>query len=342
MAEDNVEPLITECPNCQTRFRVTEGQLKMAAGRVRCGACLTVFKGMDYLRWDDEERYENEKEALSALDDVLDELTTDAESTDRSAEAELPNQDFMGDDAISVPDDPDGVWSEPEHQLYGGHEEPPHLGPEVLQRIRQRLSAEHQPAASADAEVEVLVDDTAGAKVATERSTGESFTFGPPPSNRRWWVTIASASAVAALIAQVLWHQFDTWSLDPDIRPVYVVVCNVLDCELPMLSDTDSVITKNLVVRSHPEVANALLVDAIIVNQASFVQPFPVLELEFTSLQHEVVAGRRFKPEEYLAGALAGATAMQPQTPIHLEFAIEDPGVDAVNFRLWSRALAER
>lgn len=37
------EPLITECPGCHARFRVTEGQLKLAGGQVRCGACLQVF-----------------------------------------------------------------------------------------------------------------------------------------------------------------------------------------------------------------------------------------------------------------------------------------------------------
>ena len=39
------KPLIAECPSCQTRFRVTVEQLAVADGRVRCGACLTVFDG---------------------------------------------------------------------------------------------------------------------------------------------------------------------------------------------------------------------------------------------------------------------------------------------------------
>ena len=39
--------LISECPGCRTRFRVTEEQLAAAGGRVRCGACLAVFNGRD-------------------------------------------------------------------------------------------------------------------------------------------------------------------------------------------------------------------------------------------------------------------------------------------------------
>lgn len=37
--------MIAECPSCQTRFRVTAEQLAVANGRVRCGACLSVFDG---------------------------------------------------------------------------------------------------------------------------------------------------------------------------------------------------------------------------------------------------------------------------------------------------------
>jgi len=38
---------ITRCPNCQTAFRTTPTQLSGADGRVRCGACLTVFNATD-------------------------------------------------------------------------------------------------------------------------------------------------------------------------------------------------------------------------------------------------------------------------------------------------------
>lgn len=34
---------VTECPECQAKFRVTDGQLRLANGRVRCGNCLSIF-----------------------------------------------------------------------------------------------------------------------------------------------------------------------------------------------------------------------------------------------------------------------------------------------------------
>lgn len=40
---------VTQCPHCQTRFRVTAAQLGMAHGAVRCGACLKVFNAAEQL-----------------------------------------------------------------------------------------------------------------------------------------------------------------------------------------------------------------------------------------------------------------------------------------------------
>ncbi|MCM0613403.1 zinc-ribbon domain-containing protein [Marinobacter sediminum] len=40
--------LQTQCPNCQTRFRVTDEQLGIAKGKVRCGNCMEVFNAIQH------------------------------------------------------------------------------------------------------------------------------------------------------------------------------------------------------------------------------------------------------------------------------------------------------
>ena len=40
--------LQTQCPQCDTRFRVTEEQLSVAAGKVRCGNCMHVFNAVEH------------------------------------------------------------------------------------------------------------------------------------------------------------------------------------------------------------------------------------------------------------------------------------------------------
>ncbi len=41
---------ITQCPKCDTTFRITPSQLKIAKGAVRCGACLHVFRASDHFQ----------------------------------------------------------------------------------------------------------------------------------------------------------------------------------------------------------------------------------------------------------------------------------------------------
>ena len=44
----------TQCPHCQTTFRVAHDQLKLRAGLVRCGACKEIFNGVEHLLRSDE------------------------------------------------------------------------------------------------------------------------------------------------------------------------------------------------------------------------------------------------------------------------------------------------
>ena len=41
-----MQKLVAQCPSCQARYNVSQGQLKVADGRVRCGQCLTVFHAL--------------------------------------------------------------------------------------------------------------------------------------------------------------------------------------------------------------------------------------------------------------------------------------------------------
>ena len=46
--------MVTQCPACGTRFRITGSQLDRADGKVRCGACLEIFLARDSLSAEDE------------------------------------------------------------------------------------------------------------------------------------------------------------------------------------------------------------------------------------------------------------------------------------------------
>ncbi|WP_263264986.1 DUF3426 domain-containing protein [Pseudomonas sp. RIT-PI-S] len=150
---------------------------------------------------------------------------------------------------------------------------------------------------------------------------------------RLLWAGLTLLAALALLAQYVVFH-FDELARQDSYRPWFVSLCPSLGCSVPSRVDIQLIRSSNLVVRSHPTFAGALVVDAIIYNRASFSQPFPLLELRFADLNNKLIASRRFKPSEYLSGDLAGQSEMPPQVPIHIALDILDPGKRAVNYSL--------
>ncbi|HBX57286.1 DUF3426 domain-containing protein [Pseudomonas sp. UBA2684] len=138
----------------------------------------------------------------------------------------------------------------------------------------------------------------------------------------------------AALAGQYIHYHFDELARQDQYRPWFEQLCPTIGCTLPSKVDIAQIKSSNLVVRSHPQFSGALVVDAILYNRAPFAQPFPLLEMRFADINGQLLASRRFKPSEYLAGELAGQAEMPPQTPIHISLDILDPGTQAVNYSL--------
>lgn len=134
------------------------------------------------------------------------------------------------------------------------------------------------------------------------------------------------------LIIQVAWLQFDTLSRQQPYRSLYSFFCPVFACEVPTMAAPNMIRASNLVVRSHPNADNALMVDTILLNTAPFNQPFPDVVLNFSNVEGKTLAARRFKPVEYLGGELVGQSQMPIGQPVHLTLEIVDPGPDAVSY----------
>lgn len=145
------------------------------------------------------------------------------------------------------------------------------------------------------------------------------------------WTGLACAAALL-LIIQLAIFRFDDLSVVQPWRGYYAKVCSVFSCELPQLRDRSLIKASNLVVRSHPTIENALMVDAILRNTARFPQTFPPLDLVFIDIKNKPVAARRFEANEYLGGELAGKNDMPVNQPVHIAIEISDPGPTAVSY----------
>ncbi|MEH6358563.1 MAG: zinc-ribbon and DUF3426 domain-containing protein [Pseudomonadales bacterium] len=145
------------------------------------------------------------------------------------------------------------------------------------------------------------------------------------------WVGL-SLIAMFALVGQWLTFNFEANAQQPQWHSLYVTACETLGCELPHYQQISAIKTDRLAIKTHPEYSNVLIIDMIISNSAQHSQPLPVLNMTFSTITGEALAQRLFQPEEYLGKHLKQLPLMPSKTPVHLSFAILDPGDKAVNY----------
>jgi len=152
-------------------------------------------------------------------------------------------------------------------------------------------------------------------------------------SQQTHWPSLSIVAALI-LILQIAYFKFSELSKIEPYRTAYVWACPLLNCKVPGLVDPTKIIAYQLILRNHPDTANALLLDVMIRNDALFEQPFPDLILAFTTMDEKPVAARRFTPKEYLGGELAGMERMPSKQPVHITLELSDPGPQAVNYHM--------
>lgn len=92
--------------------------------------------------------------------------------------------------------------------------------------------------------------------------------------------------------------------------------------------------SEELVVRSHPEFADALVATFIFRNTSGRESAFPLVELRFLDRYQQLQASRVFTPEEYLPAELRHFPMLAADTPVQAELVLMDPGPEADNYQL--------
>ena len=392
---------ITQCPCCNSTFSFSAQLLNAANGKVRCGACLSVFLAEQQLVdsepatdgsenndsvfvGDAPEEYFDPasfltREALqqqpmnSRVATAESEFTGKAETAGLSAGKNPVSQTRL---ASAVPK-PSEV-SEAQHAESATHEHSPKeadsniarnpedpepdggpaktsLTPEKLQRIDAAATAFSDPvteqntdAANSSEAIRAralkmkLTNDEALEQFATENlaslqavaTTVELRSNSPTRWGRTLTLLLSAGLLGMSLAGQHLWRNQEYYSQQARWRPLLEWVCANRGCDLPLYEDLPAIEPSNLSVRSHPNRADAIMVQVQIHNTAPFEQAFPVMIVGFNTSDNELIALREFSPAEYLQGDLPESATMPVMASVPISLSLMDPGKDAVNYTL--------
>ena len=162
-----------------------------------------------------------------------------------------------------------------------------------------------------------------------------------PPARRRGtpsrrsiagW-SVVNLVLLAALCGQLLFIQRAAFAQNPSLRPLLAEVCALAGCSLEPRQAVERIELVRRNVYAHPNVEDALIIDARFVNTASFPQPYPTLTVSLGNLRGEPLIRRNFSPREYRP-ELDPHARMAPGSPVRVTLEVRDPGRDARTFEL--------
>lgn len=344
----------TQCPKCETRFRVTDAQLEAAEGQVRCSLCDEVFKAftldedinstdaehdieLPEINSDIEQTSDNEQASIS-LTETDAEVTHDAgNDLDNNNVVELAlnsNKDELSENE-PFSDSDASESTEIKEEIYLNEQDSISSSDVIVDNNSEIEinnnddNQEHLDLFQDDNNQDspqIIPDELRDGVVSNDVNIGE---------NLAWVGGILLLSTT--LIIQYLWLNRDQFVESPRFQTLAENTCLKFDCSKITIRDPAQIelLTRN--VFSHPDEKNALMINIALQNNAKFSQPYPVLQINFSDIRGDAVVARRFTPAEYLA-EYSTETEQQnnallpPGTGANFNLEIEDPGKQAITY----------
>lgn len=315
----------TRCPACSTTFRVTSEQLRLKAGKVRCGQCLAVFNAFESLI---------EEEAATTP------TASPVHTTIQRHEHATPLASPVPAEPPSVPAPPPRPAPPPPEKLIAPSvlpdPAPPTSPPEdtAADTTREESIAESSLAAREAGLVAAreLADTPAYNRWAAGTLAGDGHIRidTDTPKQVVWPFTIAFVF-LASLLALQLLYEFRTHIVQrlPEMQALYALAA--VDVPLPRNPELVGIEVSDL---QSDNARGLLVLQATLRNRATFAQAWPALELTLTDTHDTVISRRVLHAEEYLPPG-ADQHAFPARNDMAIRLWLEAKGVGAAGYRLY-------
>ena len=338
--------MITQCPDCQTTFRVSAKLLQQAGGRVRCDGCGNAFNALEGLS-DDEQAEQTEVPARRDIEKQLAGSRTeeDIESgwpehvVPPQTEEEMTINQQIDEDLLRATQIFDvfasaKIESQNVSQIFD--EDSPMFETIIMEGetvVRGALQDEHRKLDSPASEFKspTRLEDTYSLNRDTIRGGRRA---GDPPSDPPSYTVIASVVLLGLLLVGQIMHQarqsLATYgAFNHTIGPIYRVLGK------PVTPDWDikgwQVEATNGSVDEREEL---LTIYSRIANKSNQSLPYPLIHVSLTDRWEEIIGSRVLEPNEYLASDL------DPRKPVPFGenftagITIASPSAEATGFKL--------
>lgn len=329
--------MLTQCPNCQTTFRITSEILRVAHGQVRCGRCHTQFDALERLIEDE------------PTDDVAPQAPPDRIQVEEPAEQEditLEGRHIAITGTYRALDDPDEPVRQEVTEEWVEFDD---ADDELLTGSADGIQIDGDVGASDTGAAEQDDDDApfverdrfatrlaaAAAQSRAAEAQSDDFELIAPPRrkhNALLWNLLA-VPLLLLLMIQIAHHYRAELARHPRLGPLVTRIYSAVGLTLTPDWHLHAYELKQWGVISDPTHPGTLRVRASITNRAPFPQPYPLLKLVLEDRWGDQVRAREFEPAEYLDPGTSTDRLLAPGQPVNATIVIVDPGADAEGFR---------
>jgi predicted Zn finger-like uncharacterized protein len=288
---------ITHCPACETQFFVNDEQLNQHEGKVRCGQCLHVFNANEQIIESPQSEI-----SINPADSEQPSNQPDVKPVYASqVESDQPN---ITNDVIAetpfVSDESDAVPVSAEPFILESNQSSQEYAPTQLDEFleKRKFKRHHKPVHKG---IWILL----------------TFVF----------VLIAIAQAAYYLRNEIALYY-------PASKPYLTQVCNYLHCGIELPKKIELIVIDDSDIQEDAEHQGLIWLSSTLINQASFTQALPNLELTLTDVEDQPKLRRIISPKEYLPTKRAFDKGLAPKEELRIRLPIDTKSEVLAGYRV--------
>ena len=151
------------------------------------------------------------------------------------------------------------------------------------------------------------------------------------PSGFRTKIIITSLLLLLIVALTQVWTNRQAIAWNDTWGSMMKTACNALPCKLKPKRAINQIKLLQRQVSPHQEKEKTLDIKVLLVNQAKFSQPYPIIKIAFSDKNGKEVAVKHFKPINYLRNGSKN-DLMPPNAEVHIQFDTKTPHPDALGF----------
>lgn len=294
----------TSCPECGTTFRVSQDQLGLRRGLVRCGHCNAVFNAYDTL--------------LPELEEAPDSALADEKPAELGAEVEA-QESAVSSQADASPE----PQAEPEEAELGQADAVPTQDALALYQEAASDRFRTEPEQGGEA---VETQAPSRALEAAVEETSDSILLSDLPNRQaenrprlaKWktalYVLIILALTLILLGQVAYFMRGELAATLPGSRPLLNALCRPLGCVVPLPKQLSRQAIVSSSLEHDTEQKSRIRLSFLLANRTGQAQAWPHVILTLSDVREAPVAQKAFAPEVYLPRGISPRTGFPAQS----------------------------